>query len=119
MEPQAPNDTTEQFLANIAAIRVKRAGRDRFLRLLGAVLMPVGVVLPIVAYFVAHNTDNALDQGDAIILALAGVATAIVGVGLFVLYSATDFLRFWIARLILQQEAVARDEPAHPEVTPE
>jgi Ca2+/Na+ antiporter len=96
-------DPSEQFLAEIAAMRVGRAGRDSRLLQLGALLMPLGVVLGAVAWFLARNTDNALDQRDAIILALIGVALSVVGVGLFVRYSMAEFLRFWMARLVYEQ----------------
>ena len=96
-------DRSEQFLAEIAALRVQRSGRDARLLQLGALLMPLGVLLGVVAWFLARNTDNALDQRDAIILAVTGVAISVVGVGLFVRYSMAEFLRFWMARLVYEQ----------------
>ena len=97
------SDPSEQFLAEIAALRVQGAGRDARLLQLGAVLMPLGVVLGVLAWFLARNTDNPLDQRDAIILAVTGVAISVVGVGLFVRYSLAQFLRFWMARLVHAQ----------------
>jgi hypothetical protein len=103
VEATDSRDPSEAFLAEIAAMRVQRAGRDARLLQLGAVLMPLGVVVGVVAWFIARNTDNPLDQRDAIIMAVTGVAVSVVGVGLFVRYSLAEFLRFWMARLVHAQ----------------
>ena len=97
----------EEFKAEIADMRLRdpATGRDRQLLRLGAVLLVVGVVLTVVAYFVSHGTTNPLSQRDAIILALAGVAVSIAGGALFLRYSLATFLRFWLARLIYEQQA--------------
>jgi hypothetical protein len=107
------DDTTERFLVDVAEIRLKAAGRDVALLRLGALLMPAGVVLGVIAFFVARNTDNPLDQRDAIILALIGVSLTASGVGLFLRYSMAGFLRFWMARLLHQQQvrAGSREPP--------
>jgi len=103
-----PDDTTARFLADVADIRLRAAGRDAALLRLGAAMMPIGIVLGVVGWFLSHNTDNALDQRDAVILALIGVAVSVVGAGLFLRYSFAEFLRFWLARLIHQQDVAAR-----------
>jgi hypothetical protein len=96
----------EEFKAEIADMRLRdpATGRDRQLLRLGVVLLAVGVVLTVVAYFMSHGTTNALAQRDAIILALAGVAVSIAGGALFLRYSLATFLRFWLARLIYEQQ---------------
>ena len=96
----------EEFKAEIADMRLRdpATARDRQLLRLGAVLLVVGVVLTVIAYFMSHGTTNPLSQRDAIILALAGVAVSIVGGALFLRYSLANFLRFWLARLIYEQQ---------------
>jgi hypothetical protein len=111
------NDSSDRFLADIAAIRLKSAGRDAALLRLGAFLMPAGIVVAVISYFVSNRTDNPLDQRDAIILALIGLSLAVVGVGLFIRYSLADFFRFWMARLIHQQEITARGGSVASQVT--
>ena len=109
-----PTDTLDpQFVADLAAVRIKGAGRDRFLARLGAALMPLGVALGAVAWFIARSTDNALNQRDAIILAIIGMTVSVCGAALFLRYSFAEFLRFWMARLLLQQAAAdASNTPA-------
>ena len=101
----AATDPTKAFLADVADIRLKGAKRDATLLKVSAALMPLGIALGVIAYLLSHNTDNPLDQHDAIIVALIGVSVSIVGVGLFVRYSLAEFLRFWMARMIVQQES--------------
>jgi hypothetical protein len=103
-------DPTEAFLADVADIRLKAAGRDAALLKLSGAMMPLGIVLGVVAWFLAYNTDNPLEQRDAVILALIGISVSVVGVGLFLRYSLAEFLRFWMARLILSQDVTARTE---------
>ena len=96
----------EEFKAEIAEMRLRdpATGRDRQLLRLGVVLLVVGVVLAVVAYFMSNGTTNPLSQRDAIILALAGVTVSIAGGALFLRYSLATFLRFWLARLIYEQQ---------------
>ena len=96
----------EEFKAEIAEMRLRdpATARDRHLLRLGVVLLAVGVVLTVVAYFMSHGTTNPLSQRDAIILALAGVTVSIAGGALFLRYSLATFLRFWLARLIYEQQ---------------
>jgi cytochrome c biogenesis protein CcdA len=99
----------EQFRADIAEMRLKdpATAREANLLRLGAVAMGAGVVLTIVAYLMSHGTTNALDQRDAIILAIGGVALTVTGAALFLRYSIAAFLRFWLVRLIYEQRAQA------------
>jgi hypothetical protein len=110
----------EEFKAEIAEMRLRdpATGRDRQLLRLGVVLLVVGVVLAVVAYFMSHGTTNPLSQRDAIILALAGVAVSVVGGTLFLRYSLATFLRFWLARLIYEQQAQTDRIVGQPDAAP-
>jgi hypothetical protein len=97
----------EQFKAEIAEMKLRDAssGRDRQFLRLGVGLMAGGVVVAIVGYFMSHGTTNELTQRDAIIVALIGVAVTCAGGAVFLRYSLATFLRFWLARLIYEQQA--------------
>jgi hypothetical protein len=97
----------EQFKAEIAEMRLRDPAttRDRQLLRLGVALLVGGVVATVIAYFISHGTTNPLTQRDAIIVALAGVAVTIAGGALFLRYSLATFLRFWLARLIYEQQS--------------
>jgi hypothetical protein len=100
-------ERVEQFKTEIAEMRLPdpASGRDRLLLRAGAVLMVAGVIVGIVAYTISHGTDNSLQQRDAIVIAVTGLAVSVVGGALFVRYSIAHFLRFWLARLSWEQQA--------------
>ena len=93
-------DRVEQFEADLAELRIvdPSASRDQLVLRLGIAGMAVGAVLPIVAYALSHGTTNPLEQRDALILALLGVASAVIGAALFLKGSLSGFLRFWLVR---------------------
>ncbi|WP_194903708.1 hypothetical protein [Catenulispora rubra] len=90
----------ERFVRDLAALKIPdpAAGRAGLWLRLGIVLMVLGPVLGIVAYAVSHNTSDALVQRDAITIGLGGIVASVVGSALFLRYSLTAFLRFWMAR---------------------
>jgi hypothetical protein len=90
----------DRFVRELAELKIPDPASRRtglWLRL-GIALMVIGLVLGISAYFMSHNTSDALVQRDAITLGLGGVAAAVVGSALFLRYSLTGFLRYWMAR---------------------
>ena len=100
-------DRVEQFEADLAELRIvdPSASRDQLALRLGVAGMAVGVVLPIVAYALSQGTTNPLEQRDALILALLGVASAVVGAALFLKGSLSGFLRFWLVRDLHERRA--------------
>jgi hypothetical protein len=93
-------DRIDQLRSDLAELRITdpSAARDKLAARLGAVGMAVGVVLPVVAYFMSHGTTNPLTQRDAAVLAALGVASAVVGAALYLKGSLAGFLRFWLVR---------------------
>jgi len=103
-------DRVEQFKNEIGemGLRDPATSRERTLVRLGAVLLVAGPVIALAAYIqdkATSGTGVALQQGDDQILALVGVAVALLGLGLFLRYSLANFLRFWLARLSYEQQA--------------
>ncbi|MFE5476165.1 hypothetical protein ACFQ9R_10705 [Nocardia sp. NPDC056541] len=90
----------DRFARELAELKIPdpAAGRGSLWLRLGATAMVAGPALAVVAYFLAHNTSDPLAQRDALALALVGVALSVVGAALFVRYSLTGVLRFWMAR---------------------
>lgn len=101
------HERVEQFKQEIGDMKVRdpATGRDRVFLRLGIALMVVGLGLAIASYFISHGTSNPLSQNDAVVLAIVGLATSVVGAALFLRYSIAAFLRFWLARLIYEQNA--------------
>lgn len=90
----------DRFVREIAELKIPdpAAGRPRLWLRLGVALMAAGLVLGVAAYLVSHRTTSSLVQGDATTIGLGGVTVSVVGAALFVRYSLTAFLRFWMAR---------------------
>ncbi|MGW7547066.1 hypothetical protein ACWGKQ_39100 [Streptomyces sp. NPDC054770] len=95
-----PASRADRFIRELAELKIPdpAAARTALWRRLGGLLMTAGLVLGALAFPLAHATDNSLAQGDALALGLGGITAAVVGGALFLRYSLTDFLRFWLAR---------------------
>ncbi len=100
-------DRVEQFKTEIEGMRLPdtASSRDRILLRVGIIVMVIGLIVGIVAYPISHGTTNALQQRDAIVIAIFGLTLAVVGAAMFLRYSIAQFLRFWMARLAWEQAA--------------
>jgi hypothetical protein len=103
--PSGSQERVAQFKLEIADMRLRDpvVARERRLLQLGIALMVVAAALEIYAYIYSSN-GNALEQNDAQVLALAGLAAAVIGAALFVRYSIAQFLRYWLARVTYEQQ---------------
>lgn len=90
----------DRFVRELQSLKIPdpAAGRSGLWLRAGIALMIAGPVVALLAYFMSHGTTDPLAQRDAIVLALLGIALAVVGAALFLRYSLTNFLRFWLAR---------------------
>jgi hypothetical protein len=91
------NRRLEQFRAEIATLRLKETNpaHDAQRLLIGGFLLTVGVVVGIVAFG---------PQEDAIVIALIGVTLSLAGLALYLRYGLIMFMRFWLARMIFEQQ---------------
>lgn len=72
----------------------------------GFALPVIGVVLILVAWWNSAGTKYVADQVPMLISgAILGVGLILVGVGLFVRFSMARLFRFWLARLVAEQQA--------------
>jgi hypothetical protein len=99
----------EQFKAEVADMRLRdpATGLDRLLLRLGVLGMIGGPVLALVGDFLSHSATGPLQQRDAIVQAILGLAIAVVGAALYVKAALAGFLRFWMARFVYEQQAQA------------
>ncbi|MEV7015934.1 hypothetical protein [Streptomyces sp. NPDC093991] len=116
----APESRAERFVRELAELKIPdpAAARAALWLRLGGLLMAVGLVLGAAAFPLAHGTDNSLAQGDALAVGLGGVAAAVVGAALFLRYSLTGFLRFWLARRSYDLELLGERLTSMPPTTP-
>ena len=120
----------EQFKADVAELKIAdpSSSRDQLASRLGMAAMVIGIVLGIYAYSLSYGADGdnpAPQQRDAIVLALIGVSTAIMGAALYLKGALSGFLRFWLLRDLHERRAqtdrlldgLGGDQPAEGEST--
>lgn len=77
--------------------------RERILGRIGAALLVLGPAWVAVEYLIAHFSTSSLEQRDALVGAVFGLALTVTGMALFLRYTGARFLRFWLARLSYEQ----------------
>ena len=97
----------EQFEEDIAAVRIRtgKAEAEQRWTILGLVGLVGGIVVTIIAYFMSTGQSDTRDVISSVVLALVGVSITIAGGALFLRYSFARFLRFWLLRLIYEQQS--------------
>ena len=96
----------EQFEEDIAAVRIRtgRAEAEQRWTIVGLVALIGGIVVTIIAYFSSTGQSDTRDVISSLILAMIGISLSIAGAALFLRYSFARFLRFWLLRLIYEQQ---------------
>lgn len=96
----------EQFEEDIAAVRIRtgKAEAEQRWTILGLVALIAGIVLTVVAYISSTGQSDTRDVISSVIMALIGVSVTVAGAAIFLRYSFARFLRFWLLRLIYEQQ---------------
>lgn len=107
---ESPSSATavDRLESGVAELHVPEPNADaeRLLMKLGVGLPVVGVVLIIIGWFNASGTAFVADQIPMLISGgILGMGLITVGLGLFVRFSLARLLRFWMARLVVEQQA--------------
>ncbi|QXC62927.1 hypothetical protein KSP35_09155 [Aquihabitans sp. G128] len=98
----------DRLEAGVADVHVPEPSADSeaLLLKLGLVLPVIGVVLILIAWWQAAGSKYVADQMPMLISGgIFGLALIIVGLGLFIRFSLARLLRFWLARLVVEQQA--------------
>jgi peptidoglycan/LPS O-acetylase OafA/YrhL len=106
-DPTSTSDRVEQFLAGVYALQIPSQTERRERRLLGA-----GIVIAVAGFAVigmgwlgASGTKNVYEEIPYVISGgIFGASLVMVGAALFARYSAARLLRFWLARLVADQQ---------------
>jgi hypothetical protein len=93
----------ERFDAALEQIGHRSSGNDRRRALAGLVAMAAGIGVGVVAYSTSTSMSDQRDVLSAVILGVVGLAVVVAGAAVFIRYSLTEFLRFWMLRMLLQQ----------------
>jgi hypothetical protein len=116
----ASESRADRFARELADLKISdpAMGRPRLWQRLGAVLMAAGIALGVVSYLISAHTADSLTASTAISIALGGVTLAVVGAAIFLRYSLTGFLRFWMARQSFEMNILAERVFAGSMLTP-
>lgn len=81
------------------------ADAEGILLKIGLILPVIGVILIVIAYWNASGSKYVADQVPMLISGgILGIGLAIIGVGLFIRFSLARLLRFWLARMVVEQQ---------------
>jgi hypothetical protein len=95
-----PESRADRFARELADMKISdpAKGHPRLWQNLGAALMIAGLALGVIGYLISQHTGDSLTASTAISIGLGGLILAVTGSAVFLRYSLTGFLRFWLAR---------------------
>ena len=108
METNPSNPRIDQFRAEVADLDIKTPAdkSERNYLVVGIVLLVIGLVLIIAGYWGASGTALLAEQIPYVLSGgFLGVGVMVVGAALFVRYSLSRYLRYWLIRTIYEERA--------------
>ena len=93
-----------EFDAELSRLRLKRkaAEPERRLILLGTIIAACGLTLLAVALFGTRGAATLQQQVDYLALGPLGLGLTLVGAAIWIRYSLTRYLRYWLIRTIFE-----------------
>jgi len=97
----------DQFKTEVTDLNLKTGsvGREKFLTVVGLVLMIVGIIVSFAAYAASRNYSDARDIQTMLIVAVWMAGVIVFGAALFLRYSLAAFLRMWLLRNLYEGQA--------------
>ena len=102
---EAGSARLSEFDAEVAGLRIKGGSieRERQLTTVGLVLMVVGAALALVMAIVSGSASDSRDSLTYVSVGIFAFILAVVGAVLWLRYSLTHYLRYWLLRLIYEE----------------
>jgi len=110
MEPNPTNPRIEQFRSEVADLDIKTPADsgERTYLLVGIVLMVIGGGLIFAGYWGASGTGVLAEQIPYVLSGgFLGLGVMLVGAAMFVRYSLSRYLRYWLIRTIYEERTQA------------
>ena len=108
MEPNPTNPRIDQFRSEVADLDIKTPADsgERTYLLIGIVLMVLGGGLIFAGYWGASGTGVLAEQIPYVLSGgFLGLGVMLVGAAMFVRYSLSRYLRYWLIRTIYEERA--------------
>lgn len=101
----------DEFEAEVAALRIKGGSieRERQLTTVGAALIVVGIGLAVVMAVMSGSASDSRDSLTYISVGILALILAVAGAVMWLRYSLTHYLRYWLLRLMYEERARAGD----------
>ena len=99
---RSPRET--RFAEELEAIGHRTSRGDHRQVLLSAAVMLIGIAVAVTAYVLSTGQSDTRDVISSGILAMVGLSLVVGGAAVFVRSSLTEFLRFWMLRLLFEQQ---------------
>jgi hypothetical protein len=95
-----PESRADRFARELAGLKISdpAKGHPRLWLNVGVALQVLGIAAGVAGYLISQRTGDSLTASTAINIAIGGLILAVVGSAIFLRYSLTGFLRFWLAR---------------------
>ena len=99
-------DRVDRLQTEAAQLGVKSGNhqRDGMLQTVGLVLMVAAVIVVLIAYSASLGSNDPRDIQSFIVLSVGMLAMAVLGGALFLRYSLSRFLRFWLLRQLYENQ---------------
>lgn len=110
MEPNPTNPRIDQFRSEVADLDIKTPADsgERTYLLIGIVLMVIGGGLIFAGYWGASGTGVLAEQIPYVLSGgFLGLGVMLVGAAMFVRYSLSRYLRYWLIRTIYEERTQA------------
>lgn len=100
------SDRRAEFEAQLAEVRIKTGTAETEQRWMtvGMVLAVIGVIVAVVSAIASQGLADPRDIQNAIVFAVAGLSLSVLGGAVWLRYSVGRFMRFWMLRLIYEQQ---------------
>src|SRR4051794_5890460 len=104
-DPAAGGGRLAEFEAEVAELRIKggSAERERQYTVGGLALMVAGAAVALIMGFLSQGASDSRDELTYLIFAVFGLSLAVAGGVLWLRYSMSRYLRYWLLRLIYEQ----------------
>ena len=98
-----------QFKTEVEQVKLKgdSASSDGRSRVIGVLLMVVGVIGAFLSYNISLSQSDLRDTGSSQVLALAFVALTVAGAAVYIAASVARVLRLWLLRQLMDGQAQA------------